>query len=278
LRWRCHEPRKSSGWQDETEIPVQNHSGRDTQQRFQPDPGLKVAEVPRLKLKWSMAYPGGRNGAATVGGGRVFLSSSSGSVYSLNSKTGCMYWRFEAESATRSTILIGKLPASMMPHRFAAYFTDNTRFAYAIDAETGASLWKTRVDDQPVGIMTGSPVLADGRLFVPISSYEEVIAQLDRYECCKFRGALAAVDAVSGKLLWKTYTIPTQAKPLRRYAKAPRCMVLRASQSGPRRPSMRNAALSISEPATAIPIPTSIPATPLSRSIKHPARSAGSGN
>lgn len=55
-------------------------------------------------------------------------------------------------------------------------------------------------------------MLYDGRLFVPISFFEEVVAQLDKYECRKFRGAIA-IDAVSGKLLWKTYTTPSATQP-----------------------------------------------------------------
>lgn len=100
-----------------------------TQQRFQSDPGLTAADVPRLKLKWAMAFVGGRYGQATIVGGRLFLNSSSGAVYSLNSKTGCAYWRFDADAATRSTIVIGELPSSMSPARFAAYFTDYSHSA-----------------------------------------------------------------------------------------------------------------------------------------------------
>jgi polyvinyl alcohol dehydrogenase (cytochrome) len=66
--------------------------------------------------------------------------------------------------------------------------------------------------------MTGSPVLHQGVLYVPISSAEEALAMADDYECCKFRGAVAAVDAVSGKLLWKTY-MATEPKPFRKNAK-----------------------------------------------------------
>ena len=41
--------------------------------RYQPDPGLSIADVPRLKVKWSMTYTGGRYGQPTVVGGRLFL-------------------------------------------------------------------------------------------------------------------------------------------------------------------------------------------------------------
>jgi len=64
-----------------------------TQDRFQAKPGFKAADAPKLKLKWAFAYAGSRNGQATVAGGRIFLTSASGAVYSLNAKTGCVYWR-----------------------------------------------------------------------------------------------------------------------------------------------------------------------------------------
>ena len=189
----------------------------ETQARFQPHPGFSAAEVPRLKLKWAFAYSSSRNGQATVIGDRLFLNSSSGAIYALNAKTGCAYWRFDAPAASRSTIIAGELPSEMpsKPERHAIYFSDYTRSAYALDADTGALIWKTQVDDQHEVQMTGSPALADGKLFVPISSAEEAIATDPSYACCKVRGAVAAVDAATGKLLWKTYVTPEPAKPFK---------------------------------------------------------------
>ncbi|THD79410.1 MAG: cytochrome C oxidase Cbb3 [Phenylobacterium sp.] len=197
--------------------PQWNGWGRtDAQSRFQPNPGFSAAEVPRLKLKWAFAYPGARNGQATVVGGRVFVNAFSGSVYALNARTGCAYWRFDAPAGTRASIVVGRLPAAKGGKaRYAVYFTDFTKSAYALDAETGALIWRTRVDDQQEVQMTGSPALHDGRLYVTISSAEEAIAADDKYECCKFRGAVVAVDAVTGKLLWKTYVTPGPAKPFK---------------------------------------------------------------
>jgi polyvinyl alcohol dehydrogenase (cytochrome) len=186
-----------------------------TQHRFQPNPGLKAADVPRLKVKWAFAYPGTRFGQATVVGERLYINSSEGAVYALNARTGCSYWRFDADGPTRSTIILGKLPNG----RHAAYFTDWTRKAYALDAETGRLIWKVQVDQQSEVQMTGSPVLHGGRLVIPISSAEEAIAADDTYECCKFRGAVVAVDAATGKVLWKTYMTPHEPRP---FKKSPR--------------------------------------------------------
>jgi polyvinyl alcohol dehydrogenase (cytochrome) len=195
--------------------PVWNGWGNaETQGRFQPAPGITAADVPRLKLKWAFAYAGSRNGQATVAGGRVFVTSSSGAVYALNAKTGCAYWRFDVPGGSRSSITIGKLGS-----RYAAYLTGWTeRTAYALDAETGKPIWKTRVSDQQEVQMTGSPVLHAGVLYVPVSSAEEAIAVDDKYECCKFRGAVAAVDAATGRKLWETFMAP-EPRPFKKNPK-----------------------------------------------------------
>jgi polyvinyl alcohol dehydrogenase (cytochrome) len=190
------------------------------QPRFQPKPGFKAAEAPKLKLKWAFAYPGSRNGQATVVGGRVFLTSFSGAVYALNAKSGCAYWRFDADAGARTSVVVGQLPAPKgAKPRYALYLTDFSRTAYALDAETGAVLWKARVDDQREVQMTGSPTLHEGRLFIPVSSAEEAIATDDAYECCHFRGAVVAVSAATGQRLWKTYMTPGPARPFRKNAK-----------------------------------------------------------
>ena len=74
---------------------------------------------------------------------------------------------------------------------------------YAVNAETGAQVWKERLDPHPVARVTGAPKLADGRLYVPLSSLEESGAGNPSYPCCTFRGGVAAYDALTGKRLWK---------------------------------------------------------------------------
>jgi polyvinyl alcohol dehydrogenase (cytochrome) len=55
--------------------------------------------------------------------------------------------------------------------------------------------------------VTGAPKLADGKLFVPLSSLEESGAGNPSYPCCTFRGGIAAYDALTGRRLWKSYSV-----------------------------------------------------------------------
>ena len=184
--------------------------------RFQPAAagGLTVAEVPRLKVKWAFGFADALSvfGQPTVAGGRLFFGSSSGAVYSLDAATGCVYWTFRAPTTVRSPISLGKLADG----RIAAYFGDTHAAVYAIDAQTGQLIWKGQADDHKFARITGAPKLVEGRLYVPVSSgVEEMLAAQAKYPCCTFRGSVAAFDAGTGRQLWKTYTIPDPAGPMR---------------------------------------------------------------
>jgi polyvinyl alcohol dehydrogenase (cytochrome) len=190
-----------------------NGWGRDMENsRYQPDPGITAAEVPHLKLKWAMAVSGSRSGEPVVAGGRLFTNDTASSVYSLDAKSGCAYWRFNAEGPTRSTISLAPLGA---PARIAAFFTDAAGYLYAIDADRGSLIWRVKIDEQRSHQFTGSVTVYQNVVYAPISSGEEAFATDDAYPCCKFRGALVAVSADTGKVLWTTYTIQREPQPFK---------------------------------------------------------------
>jgi polyvinyl alcohol dehydrogenase (cytochrome) len=209
-------PAAGARWDDPFAKPFWNGWGVNLgQQRFQPAAmaQLPADQVPNLKLKWAFAFPGASRTWAqpTVVGGRVFVGSATRKVYSLDAKTGCTYWSFDADIPVRTAITIGRLESG-----WAAYFGDQHATAYAVDALTGKLLWKIRVDEHPAAVITGAPALAAGRLYVPLSSGEEVFGASAKYECCKFRGSLSALDASTGKVIWKSYTIAETPHPVRK--------------------------------------------------------------
>ena len=171
--------------------------------------GLSAADVPRLRVKWAFAFPGDLQSysQATIAGGRVFVGSWGGKVYSLDAATGCIHWYFDAERGVRSAITIGSVPAAAGATA-AAFFGDQGGSVYALEAATGRLLWKTKADDFHVARISGSVTFHDGRLFVGVASGEEGSAVPPTYECCRFRGNVVSLDAATGRQLWKTYLVP----------------------------------------------------------------------
>ena len=144
----------------------------------------------------------------------MYFGSDNGTVYAVLARTGCILWTYKAPTTVRSAITIGKFGT----HRYAAYFGDSNSNVYAVDADRGELLWRAKVEDHPFARITGAPKLYDGRLFVPVSSVEEVPAGSLKYPCCTFRGSVVTLDAITGKQIWKTYSIPDPPKAARKSA------------------------------------------------------------
>jgi polyvinyl alcohol dehydrogenase (cytochrome) len=183
--------------------------------RFQPNPGLKAGDVPNLKLKWAFGFPGDSSAAAqpAVVGGRVFVASMRGVVFSLDQASGCILWSHETGAGVRTAMTV--VPAKSAG-KYVVYYGDLHSVAHALDAETGDELWKTKLDEHPVARITGAPLFYGGTLYVPVSSIEEASAQRDTYECCTFRGSLAALDGATGAIKWKSSTVLDPPKPFKK--------------------------------------------------------------
>jgi polyvinyl alcohol dehydrogenase (cytochrome) len=181
--------------------------------RFEPaaQAGISAADLPRLKVKWAFGFPAtlDANAHASIANGRLFIGSTSGTVYSLDTATGCIRWYFNATGGVRAAISIGKIRTANGA-QYAAFFGDSRSFTYAVDAGTGKLFWKTQVDTFPAARITGSLVFYNNRVYVPVASGEEGAGASPDYECCRFRGSMVALDASTGKQIWKTYTIPDE--------------------------------------------------------------------
>ncbi|MEQ1948592.1 MAG: PQQ-binding-like beta-propeller repeat protein [Bryobacteraceae bacterium] len=190
-----------------------------TRFQSQKDAGLNANQVAKLKLKWAFGLPGATSvySEPSAVGGRVFVAADTGFVYSLNAADGCVYWSFQAQSGVRTAITVA--PLRNRPNTSAAYFGDLKGNVYAVDARTGAQLWKVAADTHPLARITAAPKLNGNRLYVPVSSMEENAGSSLNYSCCTFRGSVVALDADTGQQIWKSYTIVDQPKPTRKNSK-----------------------------------------------------------
>lgn len=184
--------------------------------RFVADGGVTAATIPALELKWAYAFPGATRARSqpAIAMGTVFVGGEDGRVMALDLVTGCERWAFAASAEVRTGIVLAQGPGGAR----RAYFGDIFGKLYALDARTGAPLWSKRMDDHPSATLTATPLFRSGRLYVPVSSLEVVPAANPAYPCCSFRGSTVALDAATGRELWRFHPIPD---PPRRVGKTP---------------------------------------------------------
>ena len=175
--------------------------------------GIDRADLPKLSLRWAVAFPGANRmrSQPTFAGGALYVGSHGGSVYALDAETGCVRWDFAASGEVRTGIVVSAWTAGDASAAPRAYFGDVLGNVYALDAVTGALIWRERSDDHPNATITGTPALHAGRLYVPVSSLEVALAVDPKYECCKARGAVVAYDAATGATIWNTPAIAQSA-------------------------------------------------------------------
>jgi polyvinyl alcohol dehydrogenase (cytochrome) len=202
--------------------PAWNGWGVDTgNSRFQTakGAGLNTAQVPNLKLKWAFGVPTGLSqyNQPTIVSGRMFVGTDTGYVYSLDAKTGCVYWSFQTKAAVRGALSVGPVKGKGST-KYGVFFGDFRTFVYGLDAQTGQQLWSTRADDHFIARITAAPIFHDGKVYVPVSSSEEFQAGHLDFPCCTSRGSVVAFDASNGERVWKTYVMD-EPKPVRKNSK-----------------------------------------------------------
>ena len=171
-----------------------------------------------LKLKWAFAYPppkqaGGnkltRSEPAVVGD-TVYFGGPDGTFYARDAKTGADRWSFDIKTVDPASAGFAVVWDGPSVERSTVYFGDTRGYLYALDARTGEKRWATRIDAHPFATLTSSPIVYRGRVYVGVSSGENT--QGKDYPCCTFRGHLDAVDARTGELDWRYYTVPKPKK------------------------------------------------------------------
>lgn len=170
---------------------------------------ITVKNVDKLKLKWIFAFPDAtivRSKPAVVGDWLI-VGSQFGDLYAINRKTGKPGWHFAVNAAIRGAIFIKYNKNSTI-----AFFADYSTTAYAVDAKTGKALWSHRAALDPQSATTGSVVVHDGKVFVPISSIEVASAVNGDYNCCFSSGGVVALDEKTGAEIWRYRVISEQPR------------------------------------------------------------------
>lgn len=136
--------------------------------------------------------------------GRMYITEPPTTVTALDPRSGRALWTY-LRPMPSGLRLIG-FPAT---NRGVAILDDLLYagsldgYLIALDADTGAKRWETKVADNGTGhSITMAPLAVAGKIIVGISGGEAGI-----------RGFVDAYDARTGKLVWRTYTVPAAGEP-----------------------------------------------------------------
>jgi polyvinyl alcohol dehydrogenase (cytochrome) len=135
--------------------------------------GFQAEDLPRLKLKWTFAFPdtSTMRSQPAVYRGRIFVGGQDGTVFALDAATGCVHWSTAVQSQVRSGIAVGEVGGNAV-----VFFGDSAGYVYALDGTTGKQMWKMRPDEHPASTVTATPVFHQGRLYLGSASREEALS------------------------------------------------------------------------------------------------------
>jgi len=169
-----------------------------------------LKNVERLASKWTFTTGGEVSARPAVVDNVVYVPDWGGNLWAIDAKKGKALWGHKfsdyglpanTNSRTSPAVSGGTLYVG----------TQEGAWLLAIDAKTGNLLWKTQLEsaaNDPFAIVTASPVVVAGVVYTGVASLEEGVAANPAYPCCRARGSVLAIDAKSGQILWRTYTVP----------------------------------------------------------------------
>jgi polyvinyl alcohol dehydrogenase (cytochrome) len=175
---------------------------------------IGLANVKNLSPKWVFTTGGDVSATPTVAGDAVYFPDWGGNLFAVKKNSGQLIWSHKiseydgvdgaisrvSPAVDDNQLIIGDILSSKAVH--------NGANVMALDRQTGTLRWITQVDSHPAAIITGSPVVFEGVVYIGVSSSEETLALNPAYACCSFRGSIVALDAKSGAILWKTFDMP----------------------------------------------------------------------
>jgi polyvinyl alcohol dehydrogenase (cytochrome) len=195
--------------------PVAGQNLGDT--RFQAaEHQISPSNVHGLAPKWTFTASGNVAATPTVYGGMVYVPDQGGTLWAVNARSGHVLWSHSIAGYTGVAGDLSRVSPAVDGNELVTgdgwvISPTNTGGArvFAVSRLTGRLLWATTVDSFAGSVITSSPVVYHGVAYVGISSNEEGLATMPGYQCCVFRGAVVALDARTGRMLWKSYMVPS---------------------------------------------------------------------
>jgi len=161
---------------------------------------ITAANVRQLKEAWSFTtgVQAGHEAAPLVAGGLIYVVTPYPNyVYALD-MAGRVRWKFDpkATASAQGVACCDVVNRGAFYDAGRLFFNTLDGQAIALDAKSGRELWRTKLANIALGeTVTMAPLVVKGKVLVGNSGGELGV-----------RGWLVALDAKSGKQLWKAYS------------------------------------------------------------------------
>ena len=209
-------PLQAQWWANDPSGSQWHIAGRDlSNTRSQPDEHILGPDsVGKLTTKWVFTTGADVSATPTVDNHAVYFPDWAGNLFAVRKETGRLIWSHPVSSYDGFSGALSRgspaIDGDLLIIGDLESYTNNHDGAnvIAVDKHTGALRWISNVEKHPAAIITGSPVIFHGVVYVGVSSVEETLGEQPTYPCCSFRGSVVALDEWTGAVLWKTYDMP----------------------------------------------------------------------
>jgi alcohol dehydrogenase (cytochrome c) len=176
------------------------YGGSYASNRFSTLKQIAPANVKNLELQWILQdqIPGYWESNPLVVDGIMYVTQRPNDVLALDAKTGKVFWIYHYTNAPNARVCCGANNRGLAMLGTSLFMGTLDGHVVAIDSRSGQPLWNTNVGDlrRSVG-MSGAPLVVKDKVIVGVSGGDSGI-----------RGFVAALDAETGKEIWRFYTIP----------------------------------------------------------------------
>jgi quinohemoprotein ethanol dehydrogenase len=172
--------------------------------RYSPLTQIDVSNVKNLGLAWSYvlgAGGGNQEGTPLVWNDTLYGITTWSVVFALDARTGKEVWRWDPQvdqAAVRPMICCGTVNRGIAIYNGLIIAPAIDGRLFGLDARTGTRVWETRiVDYRDQYTLTMAPRIAGGKVIIGTAGGDKTT-----------RGQFVAVDAMTGELAWRFYTVP----------------------------------------------------------------------
>src|SRR3954471_18007087 len=187
------------------------NGGNLTNQRYSTLKQIDTSNVKQLKGAWMTRLKGSGFGGkysfeATplVKDGVMYITTGNDDVFALNAETGEFLWeRWSGIDQKLTSVCCGWDNRGLAMGEGMLFLGQLDANVVALDAKTGKEVWKTAIEVWQDGYgVTSAPLYYDGIVYSGITGGEYGV-----------RGRLTALDAKTGAVLGRWFTLPAPGEP-----------------------------------------------------------------